>query len=459
MILESKLNSSISLFTIDDGTMDKRVRDIELQNEQINARSEEVQDIVERMPTHWVGWLALCIGILICLIVLLGFFIRYSDTVDGNVSVTASAAPVRLVSHSTGRLLLLKQNHSKVKKGEIIAFIDNGADYRHILFVEQLLNELYRTNIATVSCPETLTLGEISTAYNSFVVSLHAYQRLLASDVYATMQQSLQKKIESDEQLIQNLNENLTLKEKILTTSLQQLQKDSILYSIKGISEQELQNKHATYLSSKEGRINVENSRQMKISEIRHNKLEIQRIILEEMESKEKIWTELTTRKNELINAISMWKEQYLISSPIDGELEYLGFWRTNGFVQSGQELLTVIPNRSNIIGEVEIPSYGAGKVKIGQEANVKLNNYPYDEYGLLKGTVLSVSRLSKHMKTSNGEADVYMVTISFPNGLTTNFGQKLILDFETKGTVEIITKPKRLIERLFDNLKAKAEK
>lgn len=430
-----------------------------VENEQMNARSEEVQDIVDRMPTHWVGWLALCIGGLVCMIVSLGFLIQYSDTVDGNISVTASAAPIRLVAHSTGRLQLLKSDHSRVKEGDIIAFIDNGADYKHVLLVEQSLKTLHNSHIRGSLFPTMPTLGEISPTYNSFIVSLEAYQRLLASDVYKTMQQSLQRKIESDELLVQNLNENIKLKEDILATSLQQLQKDSLLYSMKGISEQELQNKQAAYLGSKESRINVENSRQVKISEIRHNKFEIQRVLLEEMESREKLWTELMARKNELMSAIALWKEKYLISAPMEGELEYLGFWRTDGFVQAGQELLTVIPHRNEIIGEVEIPSYGAGKVKVGQEANVKLNNYPYDEYGLLKGRVQSVSRLTRHLSTAKGEAEVYMIVITFPQGLTTNFGHVLSLDFETKGVVEIITKPKRLIERLFDNLKAKGEK
>lgn len=105
------------------------------------------------------------------------------------------------------------------------------------------------------------------------------------------------------------------------------------------------------------------------------------------------------------------------------------------------------------------IPSYGAGKVENGQTANVKINNYPYDEYGLLKGVVKSVSRITKKMETPNGEIDSYLVIIDFPDGTTTNFGKYLPLDFETKGTAEIITKHKRLIERLFDNLKAKTEK
>lgn len=112
------------------------------------------------------------------------------------------------------------------------------------------------------------------------------------------------------------------------------------------------------------------------------------------------------------------------------------------------------------MMGEVLIPSYGVGKIKIGQTANVKIENYPYDEYGLIKGEVQSISRLSHKMQAADGKnANAYRVVISFPNGSYTNFGKNLMLDFESVGNVEIITKPKRLIERLFDNLKAKTEK
>lgn len=159
---------------------------------------------------------------------------------------------------------------------------------------------------------------------------------------------------------------------------------------------------------------------------------------------------------------IHTWKKQYLQIAPIDGQMEYLGFWRENYFVQSGQELFSILPNQNEVIGEVIVPSYGIGKVKVGQTANVKVNNYPYMEYGLIKGKVSSISRLSNKMKQSSpgttNESYVYRVLIAFPNGMETNFGKTLDLDFESQGTAEIITKPKRLIERLFDNLKANAE-
>ncbi len=111
------------------------------------------------------------------------------------------------------------------------------------------------------------------------------------------------------------------------------------------------------------------------------------------------------------------------------------------------------------MIGEVVISSHGAGKVEVGQSANVKVNNFPYDEYGLLKGGVSSISRLTNTTSTAEGVTDTYQTILSFPDGAITNFGKELPLDFETKGTAEIITKRKRLIERLFDNLKSKGEK
>jgi len=56
--------------------------------------------------------------------------------------------------------------------------------------------------------------------------------------------------------------------------------------------------------------------------------------------------------------------------------------------------------------------------------------------------------------KTEQGNIETYLLTLKFPKGLVTNYGRRLEFKHESKGTVEIITKDRRLIERLFDNLK-----
>lgn len=424
------------------------------------VKSEEVQVIIDRMPTHWAKWMVACISILIGIIILLSFLIQYPDTVDGQISVTATTAPVRLVANNNGRIKLLQKDKTTLRKGSVISYLESGANYKHILWVDSMLNTLnYSIDKIIPLLPDTLLLGEVSSAYNTFILSQLQYKRLLTSNIYAMMQQKLQQQIQSDKAVIVNLKDELELKKRVLHNSLNQLKKDSILLSAKGISELEYQQHYASYLSLQESHLNLQSSQLIKQSEVSRNQLEIQRILLEETETKEKGYGDFITRKNELSNAINLWKERYMQYTPIAGELEYLGFWRDNSFVQAGQELFSVIPNKNNVLGEVIIPSFGAGKVKVGQTVNIKINNYPYNEYGLLRGKIKSISRLTNKIQTQNGTSDAYLVIVSFPDGMITNFGITLPLDFESKGTAEIITKRKRLIERLFDNLKSTGEK
>ena len=424
-----------------------------------HPKSEEVQSIIERMPTYWVKWVVLCVGALMGMILLFSFLIQYPDTVDGKISITATVAPVRLVANNNGRINIIERNNSQLKKGDVISYIESGANYKHVLLLESLLNSNILIKGDVNVLPDTLLLGDVNAAYNAFYLSFLHYKRLLISDIYTTMCQNLKQQIISDEAVIENLNNQLLLKKEVLLNSLSQLSKDSLLLSIKGISQQDYQRKYAAHLSLRESKLNLKSNQLVKQSEISRNKLEIQRIILEETENKEKAYYEFSINQNELFNTINLWKERNLQYAPIDGELEYLGFWKSNSFVQSGQELFAIIPDKNDVVGEVVIPSFGAGKVKLGQMANVKLDKFPYDEYGLLKGTVKSISRITNKVETANGPNDTYLVVISFPDGTVTNFDKLLPIDFETKGTVEIIIKSRRLIERLLDNLKSKGVK
>ena len=232
------------------------------------------------------------------------------------------------------------------------------------------------------------------------------------------------------------MSQEAVLKRQILLISQERTIKDSMLVKAKAISEEKYLHQYTEFLSQKD---NYESFNS---------------------ETGDRLLTDLLARKNELCNMVRIWKEKYLQYAPIEGNLEFLGFWRENGYVQIGQELFSIIPSRDKMQGEVLIPARGVGKIKVGQTANVKVENYPYDEYGLIKGEVQSISRLAHKVQVADGaNTNAYRVMISFPQGLQTNFGKDLMLDFESIGSVEIITKSKRLIERLFDNLKAKIEK
>ena len=429
-----------------------------MKEKEEEIKSEEVQAIIDRMPTQWAKYVSLMTTILITLILLSGFIIRYPDTVDGQISVTSSIAPVRIVTNTSGRLHLLQPNKAMLQTGEVIAYIESGANYTDVLLVDSLLNQ-FTPGTNSDTFPFSLVLGDMSSAYNAFIIAYNEYKRVKNTDIYETMRSILNRQIKTDMDVVNNMGKELTLKKQIISGSAEQLEKDKTLLSMQAITEDEYEEKQQQHLSKEESCLNLESNLLTRQSEINKNSLEIQRLVLEERETVEKALSELMSATNNLTNMIRLWKEKYLHTASINGELEYLGFWRENSFVSSGQELFTIIPQENDIVGEVIIPSIGAGKVEVGQTANVKINKFPYDEYGLLKGRVESLSRISNRIETPEGAGEVYQVIISFPDGFMSNYGIHLALDFESKGMVEIITKPKRLIERLFDNLKAKTEK
>ena len=416
-------------------------------------RSEEVQDIIERMPTRWCAWVALIVSILMSMLIGLSFLISYPDTVDGEVSITGANAPLRLVSRSNGRLHLLKEPNQTISQNATIAYIESGASYNDVQLLKAYLERSPKT------LPSNLKLGELGGSYNSYLIAVEHWERLMKSDRYKTMRKSIEAQIESNKDVVQQLSNSLGFKEKVLYNLQKAMERDSILASKKVVSKSELEQTQNSLLTQGEAEASLRSSQLMKQAEIKTSQIEIARSHIEEDEQLEAAYIDMMAKRNLLQTELRLWEEKYVIKAPTNGKLDYLGFWRENLMVKEGVELFTILPQHGEIMGEAYIPALGAGKVKVGQLVNVKLNDYPYDEFGLLCGKVVSISPLMNKVQMNNAVVETYLVRIAFPQGVTTNFDHKLSLNFESKGTAEIVTKPKRLIERLFDNLKAKSTK
>lgn len=109
---------------------------------------------------------------------------------------------------------------------------------------------------------------------------------------------------------------------------------------------------------------------------------------------------------------------------------------------------MTVVPDEaSQLVGKVQLPVQGAGKVTPGQRVQIKFSSYPYQEFGMVRGIVENISLVP---------ADTYyVVEVGFPDGLITNYGRTLPLSQEMQGTAEIITEKRRLLTRLLQPLHA----
>jgi hemolysin D len=85
-------------------------------------------------------------------------------------------------------------------------------------------------------------------------------------------------------------------------------------------------------------------------------------------------------------------KLQMLIS-PVDGVVQQLAVHTVGGVVTPAQLLLVVVPVDTYLEIEATVSNRDIGFVRVGQEAEIKVDTFNFTRYGLLHGHVLSVSR------------------------------------------------------------------
>lgn len=112
----------------------------------------------------------------------------------------------------------------------------------------------------------------------------------------------------------------------------------------------------------------------------------------------------------------------------------------------AGNIVFNIVPtNQGEIIGKALLPTERSGKVKKGQKVNIRFNNYPDKEFGIVKGTVKNIS-LRPVVDGQNIKS--YMVDIQLPNGLRTSYNKELPFLPEMEGQADIITEDISLLER-----------
>ncbi len=440
----------------------RNLQEISTEDVQLNIEmekpSEEVSDIIERIP---IGWTKLVLSVMtatMLVILSLGFVIEYPDTVAGQISITGEKAPVRMVATSSGRLHLLVENHAEIREGTCLGYIETGTSYEDLMKLEKICASAPTPN-TYIELPTQLKLGELSGYYNDYVLAYTQYDQIRRTKVYDNMRRTLRNQQASDLKVSDNLKREISLHEKALCNMTEQYDADSILYGLGAMSAENFAQQQNNLLSAQRSNLELKSSELQKLSEIHSVDIELAKVDVKVREELTSSFHSMIAKYNVLTNQIRQWKELHLFLAPMAGKLQYLGFWRDNLFVQNSTEVFSILPQKNKMLGELIIPSSGAGKVSLGQDVNVKLSDYPYDEYGYVRGRVESLSTLTRNVESREGLVKAYLVVVSFPEGLRTNFGKDLSLNFESIGTGEVITEKRRLIQRLFDNLKAKGTK
>jgi multidrug resistance efflux pump len=155
----------------------------------------------------------------------------------------------------------------------------------------------------------------------------------------------------------------------------------------------------------------------------------------------------VTLAMDELRKSIADWESEHLLYAPADGLFALQGSWRENQSVKAGDVIATFMPDaQSRVWGALTVAATNSGKIMRGQKVLLRLDNYPYQEFGSVSGKVVSMSPLPD----AEGH---YFVSVALPKGLLTSYGKKIRFSRELSGNAQIITDDMRLLDRFFYKL------
>ncbi|WP_422397277.1 HlyD family type I secretion periplasmic adaptor subunit [Sphingopyxis kveilinensis] len=87
-------------------------------------------------------------------------------------------------------------------------------------------------------------------------------------------------------------------------------------------------------------------------------------------------------------------RQAYLqLRAPVSGTIQQLAISTVGGVVQPAQTLMIIVPDNAAPVVEARIQNKDIGFIREGQPVRVKLEAYPFTDYGIVPGVVESISR------------------------------------------------------------------
>lgn len=423
----------------------------------IEIRSEEVNDILSRPPRWIIRW-GIGVIFLVVVIILVGSsFFKYPDVITAPITVTSEILPANIISKVSGRLeTLFVKDGSSVDANELIAIIESPTEYSSFKVLKNLSCDFSKSisngkihNGPTF--PANLKLGNIQSAYTQFLKSYNDYKSFIETNYYGKKIVFVNNQIDQ-QKLMLNLSERqLTITSEQYELSRRSYKRDSLLFLQGVLSQTDIEQSKAKLLLANQQLENTKTSivnMKLSIMQAEQSVFELNQEKDEKVKSYE---SSISGNFNILLAQIAEWEQKYLLISPIRGKVSLTSFWQENQNINNGEIVLTIIPHKNKgISGKVYLPLQGAGKVKIGQRVNVKFDNYPYMEYGMIQAEIIKISTIP--ITVNNNKA--LILDIRFPDGLMTNYGIKLESGEEMFGTCEIVTEDLSLFQRLINPVK-----
>ncbi|WP_223033653.1 HlyD family secretion protein [Hanstruepera marina] len=414
----------------------------------IELRSDEVQEILTKVP-HWmIRWGNVLFLSLIVLLLLISWFVKYPDIIVSEATVTTQVPPQKEYAKITGKFdAILVEENELVNHKQPLAIIENTATYQDVFKLKSIIDTI-KVDTRNFSFPidsiPFLFLGDIESQYALFENSYIQYQLNKQLQPFANEAIANSYSVSELNNRLRSLQSQKEINRTELEFKKKDLERNRSLFEKGIISAQDFESKQLEYAQAERNFKNYESSMSQIREAISNAHKTSKGTEINQVKEEMTLLKNVIQSFNQLKKAIKDWEYLYVLQSEIQGKVSFLNYWSINQTVNQGDLVFTIIPSDNEFyVAKLKTPVQNSGKIKVGQQVNIKLENYPDTEFGVLNGRVKNISLIAD----SEG---FYYIDVELPQKLVTSYNKEIDFKQEMKGSAEIITEDLRLIERFF---------
>jgi len=414
---------------------------------EIMLHSEPVVHILG-VPPHWLArWGTTAMVGVVAFLVALAWLIHYPDVVPAAVVITTPVPPATVVAQTNGHLIDLAIHEGDyVDRGEVLARIRNTADPTAVAQLTAMVAQWEDDQgaLGTVDANlATLSLGELQGDYAAVARAQAAYSYNLTVDPIGVRMRTLAAEKAPLQERLDSLQRQRGLLVEEIAVAQRDLSRVIELARHQDASLLTVDDRARTVLAAQEKLEGV-------VVDLANTHLELDRIdqTLTELRTQDRqqrqdLRVALLEAIKTLSGKLAMWERTYVLRAPISGKVSLSRYWTDSQFVRMGDDVMAIVPaGQQTPLGKLSVPINRAGSVQIGEAVFIRLDNYPAEQFGLLKGVITTISPVP--------QGGHYAAEVALPSGMVTTFGRGLIYQQEMQGQAEIVVENLRVIDRIF---------
>ncbi len=139
-----------------------------------------------------------------------------------------------------------------------------------------------------------------------------------------------------------------------------------------------------------------------------------------------------------------------LLYAPVNGTVTSLKIRNPGEVAQSGQTIAEIAPANMPLVLSAFLPTSEAGLVQPGMPVQIKFDAFPYQEYGLVSGSIITISPDAEIHEQMGA---VYQVKVALEHSSVIR-QQEIQLKAGQTGRAEIIVRQRRILDVLLDPIR-----